>query len=74
MNAKQKPKIELFFSGLNEKYRQNKDYFQQLSWTVRSGRKEYRGNAVEENGRFYTGLPEIRIMIPFRLCCRPCWK
>ncbi len=52
MNAKQKPKIELFFSGLNEKYRQNKDYFQQLSWTVRSGRKEYRGNAVEENGRF----------------------
>lgn len=53
MNTKQKPKIELFLTGLSEKYRRNADYFVELVWIAYSGRKEYTGRAYAENGRFF---------------------
>ena len=44
MNQQQKPKIELFFNGFCERYRNGADYFVQVSFDLISGRKSYSGS------------------------------
>lgn len=46
MNQQQKGKIQLFFGGFAERYRNGKDYFAEISFRFASGAKQYTGSVV----------------------------
>ena len=52
MNQKQKSKIALFFSGLNEKYNENSDYFLYVEFELTSGIKKYNGKITTKNDEY----------------------
>ncbi len=52
MNQQQKSKIELFLGGFAERYRNGADYFAEISFSFISGRKNYTGRIVSNEGSF----------------------
>ncbi|MBO5247893.1 MAG: SAM-dependent methyltransferase [Clostridia bacterium] len=52
MNQQQKAKIDLFFSGFSERYKNNSEYFVEISFDFTSGRKTYSGKILSTDEKF----------------------
>ena len=52
MNQQQKPKIQLFFGGFSERYRNGSEYFVEVAFRFVSGRKNYDGTIQKTSDGF----------------------
>ena len=68
MNQKQKPKIELFFGGLAERFLNNENYFISLDWEVTSGIKKYNGRITKDEENIMYNFAGKKLFETFEQC------